>query len=154
MYELQEVRQMVTQEMEVTGFVLPTFLFVGTKSRLCYTFTSLPENRDEAATAMQDLDKQVAAEHLEVCSLVRAYFACIAGIARLSDQQAFRELLLIHGIDIATNEQQAIVFEVLRDHTQPSVPFKALKEFPIPGNAPVPEQPTLQAFVSSYLSFD
>ena len=130
MDELQEVRQMVTQQMKTNGFVRPTFFLVGTKSRLGYTLTSLPSHQDEAAVAMRDLGKQVAAEHPEVGRLVRAYFASIAGITHQSDQQAFRELLLIHGVETATNEQQAIVFEVLRDRTQPSLPFKALKEFP------------------------
>lgn len=152
MEELQEVRQMGTQQMETSGFVRPTFFLVGTKSRLGYTFTSMPSDLDEAASIMTNLGKQLAAEHPEVGKLVRAYLAFIGLITFPSDDRSSREVLLIHGVETAINEQQAVVYEVLRDRTQQSMPFIALKEFL--SKDPIPEQPILQAFVNGYLSFD
>jgi hypothetical protein len=49
MEELQEIRQMVTQQMETSGFVWPTLFLVGTMSRRGHTFTSIPDDLDEAA---------------------------------------------------------------------------------------------------------
>lgn len=152
MQELQEVRQMVTQHMETSGFVRPTLFLVGSKSRLGYTLTSIPSDLDEAAAAMFSLGKQLAAAHPEVGKLVRAYLALIGLITFPSDDRASREVLLIHGVETATNEQQTVVYEVLRDRTQRSMPFTALQEFP--SKDPIPEQPVLQAFVNGYLSFD
>jgi hypothetical protein len=152
MEELQEVRQMVMRQMETNGFVRPTLFLVGSKSRLGYTLTSLPDNLDEATSLMPSLGKQLAAEHLEVGKLVRAYLAIIGLITFPSDDRASREVLLIHGVETATNEQQAVVYEVLRDRTQHSMPFTALQEFA--SKDPIPEQPVLQAFVDGYLSFD
>lgn len=152
MEELQEVRQMVTRQMEISGFVQPTLFLVGSKSRLGYTFTSMPSNLDEAASVMPSLGKQLAAEHPEVGKLVRAYLAMIGLITFPSDDRAPREVMLIHGVETATNVQQAIVYEVLRDRIQHSMPFTALKEFP--SKDPIPEQPILQAFVNGYLLFD
>jgi len=152
MEELQEVRQMVTRQMETSGFVRPTFFLVGSKSRLGYTLTSIPDDMDEATAVMLSLGKQLAAEHLEVGKLVRAYLAIIGLITFPSDVRASREVLIIHGVETATNEQQAVVYEVLRDRTQHSMPFTALQEFP--SKDPIPEQPVLQAFVDGYLSFD
>ncbi len=40
---------MVTQRMETNGFVRPTLFLVGSKSRLGYTFTSIPSHLDDAA---------------------------------------------------------------------------------------------------------
>src|SRR5947209_8485069 len=107
MEELQEVRQMVTQHMETRGFVQPTFFLVGSKSRLGYTVTSLPGDLDEAAAVMFNLGKRLAAEHPEVGRLVRAYLAIIGLFTFPSDERAPREVLLIHGVETATNEQQA-----------------------------------------------
>ena len=152
MEELQEVRQIVTQYMETSGFVQPTLFLVGSNSRLGHTMTSLPGDLDEATAAMFSFGKQLAAEHPEVGKLVRAYLALIGLIAFPSNDRVSREVLFIHGVEIATNEQQAVVYEVLRDRTQHSLPFTGLQEFP--SNAPIPEQPILQAFVNSYMSFD
>src|SRR5712692_6402811 len=77
MEELQEVRQMVTQQMETSGFVRPTFFLVGSKSRLRYILTSVPGDLDEATAVMLSLGKRLTAEHLEVGKLVRAYLAII-----------------------------------------------------------------------------
>src|SRR5437773_10013786 len=104
MEELQEVRQMVTQQMETSGFVRPTFFLVGSKSRLGYTLTSLPSNLDEATAVMPTLGKQLAAEHSEVGTLVQAYLAIIGLITFPSDDRASREVLLIHGVETATNK--------------------------------------------------
>jgi len=142
----------VTRQMETSGFVRPTFFLVGSKSRLGYTSTNFPGDLDEAAAAMLSLGKHLAAEHPEVGKLVRAYLAIIGLITFPSDDRTSREVLLIHGVETATNEQQADVYEVLRDRTQHSMPFTALKEFP--SKDPIPEQPVLQAFVDGYLSFD
>lgn len=150
--ELQEVRQMVTRHMETSGFVRPTLFLVGSKSRLGYSLTSLPGDLDEAASVMSNLGKQLAAEHPEVGKLVQAYFAIIGLFTFRSDERAPREVLLIHGVETATNEQQAVIYEVLRDRSQHSLPFTALQEFP--SKDPIPEQPILQAFVNGYLSFD
>lgn len=150
--ELQEVRQMVTRHMETNGFVRPSLFVVGSKSRLGYTVTSVTSDLDKAAGTTFSLGKQLAAEHPEVGTLVRAYFAIIGLFTFRSDERAPREVLLIHGIEAATNEQKAIVFEVLRDRTQHSLPFTGLQEFP--SKAPIPEHPILQAFVNGYLSFD
>jgi hypothetical protein len=152
MEELREVRQMVTQHMVTSGFVRPTLFLVGSKSRLGYTVTSILGDLDEAAVAMFSIGKQLAAEHPEVGRLVRAYLAIIGLFTFRSDERAPREVLLIHGVETATNEQQAIVYEVLRDRTQNSLPFTGLQEFP--SKAPIAEQPALQAFVNGYLSFD
>ena len=152
MEELQEVRQMVTRQMETSGFVRPTFFLVGSKSRLGYTLTSLPGDLDEAAAVMPSLGKQLATEHPEVGRLVRAYLAMIGLFTFRSDERASQEVLLIHGVETATNEHQAVVYEVLRDRTQHSLPFTALQEFP--SKDPIPEQPILQAFVNGYLAFD
>ena len=152
MEELQEVRQLVTRQMETSGFVRPTFFLVGSKSRFGYTLMSLPRNLDEATAVMPTLGKQLAAEHPEVGTLVRAYLALIGLITFPSDNRSSREVLLIHGVETATNEQQAVVYEVLRDRTQHSMPFTALQEFP--SKDPIPELPALQAFVDGYLSFD
>jgi hypothetical protein len=143
---------MVTRQMEISGFVRPTFFLVGSKSRLGYTLISIPRNLDEATAVMPSLGKQLAAEHSEVGTLVRAYLALIGLITFPSDERAPREVLLIHGVETATNEQQAVVYEVLRNRSQHSLPFTALQEFP--NKDPIPEQPILQAFVNGYLSFD
>jgi hypothetical protein len=151
--ELREVRQVVAQHMETNGFVRPTLFLIGSKSRLGYTMTSIPSDLDEAAAATFSLGNQLAADHPEVGKLIRAYFAVI-GLVSLpfSDEQEPREVLIVHGVETATNEQQAVVFEVLRDRTQHSLPFTKLQEFP--SKAPIPEHPILQAFVNGYLSFD
>jgi hypothetical protein len=88
----------------------------------------------------------------KVGRLVRAYLTIIGLFTFRSDERAPREVLLIHGVDTAINKQQAVVFEVLRDCTQHSLPFTALQEFQ--SKHPVPEHPILQAFVDGYLSFD
>lgn len=150
--ELQEVRQMVTRHMEINGFVRPTLFLVGSKSQLGYAMTSIPGDLDEAAVAMFNMGKQLAAGHPEVGKLVRAYLAIIGLFTFRSDERAPREVLLIHGVEIATNGQQAVIYEVLRDRSQHSMPFTALQEFP--SKDPIPEQPVLQAFVNGYLSFD
>lgn len=150
--ELQEVRQMVTRHMEINGFVRPTFFLVGSKSRLGYTVTSVPGDLDEGTAVMLSLGKQLAAEHPEVGRLIRVYFAVIGLISFPSDDRVSREVLLIHGVETATNEQQAVVFEVLRDRTQHSLPFTRLQEFH--SDAPVPKHPILQAFADGYMSFD
>jgi hypothetical protein len=152
MEELQEVRQMVTQQMEAYGFVRPTLFLVGTASRLGYTCTSFPGDLSRAVTSMRSLGQRLAAEHPEVGRLVRAYFAAIGLFTFPSDERAPREVLLIHGLEIATSEQQAVVYEVLRDRTQHSQPFTALQEFH--SKDYTPEHPALQAFVDGYMSFD
>ena len=152
MEELQEVRQMVIRQMETRGFVQPTLFVVGTTSRLGYTCTSFPAHLDEAEVSMRSLGKQLASEHPEAGRLVRAYLATIALFTFPTDERAPREVLLIHGVETATNEQQAIVFEVSRDRTQHSMPFRGLQEFH--SKDPIPEHPALQAFVDGYLSFD
>lgn len=48
MNELQEIREMVTEQMEAEGFIRPTVLLVGTKPRLGVTFTSFPGGLDAA----------------------------------------------------------------------------------------------------------
>ncbi len=153
MDELLDVKYMVTEQMKTSGFVHPTFFLVGSKSRLGYTLTSIPGDLDEAADVMLSLGKQLAAKHSEVGTLVRANLAIIGLISLpFSGEQEPREVLIVHGVETATNEQQAVVFEVLRDRTQHSLPFTGLQEFP--SKAPIPEHPILQAFVKGYMSFD
>jgi hypothetical protein len=152
MEELQEVRQMVTRHMEISGFVRPTLFLVGSKSRLGYTVKSIPSDLNEVAAIMFRLGQQLATEHPEVGRLVRVYFAMIGLFTSHSDEQEAQEVLIIHGVEIATNEQQAALFEVLRDRTQHSLPFHGFKE--VYADGPIPEHPISQSFVKDYLSFD
>jgi hypothetical protein len=156
MNELQEIKEMVTEQMETEGFMRPTILLVGTKSRLGYTFTSFPGGLDAAvAKTMRRQGQQTALEHPEVGKLVRAYFAAIALLTPMADEQEPQEILTIHGVETATNEQQAIIFRVLRDRTKHSLPFpfQALEEVPARDHL-VPEHPLLQAFADGYMSLD
>ncbi len=152
MKELQEVRQMITRQMQTEGFVPPTFFLVGTTSQLGYTCTSFHKDMDEAIAPIRKLGQQLAGEHPEVGKLMRAYFAAVGLRTSSSDEQPPQEVLTIHGVKVATNEQEAVLWEVLRDHNQHDMPFKALKELHPDGA--VPEHPVLQAFVDGYLSFD
>src|SRR5215472_4293899 len=107
MNELQEIREMVTEQMEAEGFMRPTMLLVGTKSRLGVTFTSFPGGLDAAvAKTMRSQGRQRAIEHPEVGKLVRAYFAAIALLTPTTDEQEPQEIVIIHGIETATDEQQ------------------------------------------------
>ena len=133
----------------------PTILLVGTKSRLGVTFTSFPGGLDAAvAKTMRSQGRQRAIEHPEVGKLVRAYFAAVALLTPPIGEQEPQEILIIHGIDTTTNEQQTIIFEVLRDHTKHSIPapFKALRESSY--QEPMSAHPILQAFVDGYVSLD
>jgi hypothetical protein len=155
MHELQEIKDMVREQMEAEGFMRPTMLLVGTKSRLGVTFTSFPGGLDAAvAKTMRSQGRQRAIEHPEVGKLVRAYFAAIALLTPTTSEQEPQEVLIIHGIDTATNEHQTTIFEVLRDHTKHSIPapFKALRESFY--REPVSAHPILQAFVDGYMSLD
>jgi hypothetical protein len=73
----------------------------------------------------------------------------------MADEQEPQEILTIHGVETATNEQQAIIFRVLRDRTKHSLPFpfQALEEVPARDHL-VPEHPLLQAFADGYMSLD
>ncbi len=156
MNELQEIREMVKEQMVAEGFMRPTILLVGTKSRLGYTFTSFPGGLDAAVTkTMRSQGQQTALEHPEVGKLIRAYFAAIALLAPKTSEQEPQEVLTIHGVDTTTNEQQAIIFRVLRDRTKHSLPlpFQALEEVPVKDHL-VPEHPLLQAFIDGYMSLD
>ena len=155
MDELQEIKDMVTEQMETDGFMRPTMLLVGTKSRLGVTFTSFPGGLDAAvAKSMRSQDRQRAIEHPEVGKLVRAYFAAIALLTPTTSEQEPQEVLIIHGVETSTNEHQTIIFEVLRDHTKHSIPasFKALQESSY--REPMSAHPLLQAFVDGYMSMD
>lgn len=107
---------------------------------------------DEAVAPMRRLGQQLVAEHPEVGKLLGAYFSGIALYTSPLDERAPREVLMIHGVEVATNRQEAEVFEVLRDRVQHSMPFEALKQ--LHSNKPVPEHPVIQAFVDGYLPFD
>lgn len=155
MHELQEIKEMVTEQMQAEGFMRPTMLLVGTKSWLGVTFTSFPGGLDAAvAKTMLNQGKQRAIEHPEVGKLVRAYFASIALLTPTTGEQEPQEVLIIHGIDTAVTEHQTIIFEVLRDHTEHSIPapFKALRESSY--QEPMSAHPILQAFVDGYQSLD
>jgi hypothetical protein len=152
MNELQEIKQMVTEQMETTGSIRPTLFLVGEQSRFGFTCTSYPSELDDAISPMCTLGKRLAAENSEIGRLLRVYFAAIALFTSRSKDFEPREVLTIHGVDVATNKQTAVVFEVLRDRSQNSLPFQKLEE--LHNNAPVPEHPALQAFVNGYLSFD
>lgn len=151
---MKEIREMVTQQMETAGFVRPTLFLVGAKFRLGYTCTSYPTKMDNAIAPMRRLGKRLAAENPEVGRLLRAYIAQIVLFAHRSGDQEPREVLLIHGVEVGTNKQQAAVFEALRDRTQDSMPFQKLEELRLHREAPTPEYPPLQAFVDGYLAFD
>src|SRR5258707_9099695 len=156
MNELQEIKDMVREQMVAEGFMRPTILLVGTKSRLGYTFTSFPGGLDAAvAKTMRSQGEQTALEHPEVGKLVRAYFMAIALLTPKAGEQEPQEVLTIHGVETATNEQQATIYRVLRDRTKHSLPFpfQSLEELPIKDRL-VPEHPLLQAFVDGYMSLD
>lgn len=150
--ELQEIRDMITRQMETTRFVPPTFFLVGTMSRLGYTCTSFPQKMDEAVAPIRRLGQQLAAEHPEVGKLLCAYIAAIGLFTSLADERAPREVLTVHGIEVATNEQEAVVFEVVRDRTQHDMPFNSLKK--LLSKSAIPEHSVLQAFVDGFLSLD
>lgn len=155
MEELQEVKQMVTKQMEADGFIRPTILLVGTKSRLGTTFTSFPGGFDAAvAKTMRSQGKQTAIEHPEVGKLVRAYFATSALLTPTTGEQEPQEVVIIHGIGTGTGKHETTIFEVLRDHTKPSIfaPFKALQESSY--QEPASAHPILQNFVDGYMSLD
>jgi len=154
MNELQEIKEMVIEQMETTGFVRPTLFVVGDKSRFRYICTSFPSELDDAIAPMYRFGKRLAAENPKVGRLLRAYIAQIALYTRHSGEQEPREVLLIHGVDAATNKQGAVVFEVLRDRSQDDMPFQKLTELHPHKDAFIPEYPPLQAFVEGYLAFD
>lgn len=154
MNELQEIKNMVTEQMETTGFVRPTLFVVGDKSQFRYICTSFPAELDDAIAPMYRFGKHLAAENPEAGRLLRAYIAQIALYTRHSGAEEPREVLLIHGVDVATNTQAAVMFEVFRDRNQDSMPFQELKELRLHKDAPVPQYPPLQAFVEGYVSFD
>lgn len=155
MEELQEIKQMVAEQMEAEGFLRPTILLVGTKSRLGMTFTSFPGGFDATvAKTMRSQGRQTAIEHPEVGKLVRAYFAASAVLRPTTDEQEPQEVVIIHGIEIGTGSHETVIFEVLRDHTKPSIPapFKALRKSSY--QEPASAHPILQNFVDGYMSLD
>lgn len=155
MKELQEIKQMVTEQMEAEGFLRPTILLVGTKSDLGYTFTSLPSGFDAAiAKTLRSQGKQAAIEHPEVGKLVRAYFAASALLTPTAGEQEPVEIVVIHGIETDSGKHETTIFEVLRDHTKPSIPapFKALRKSSY--QEPASAHPILQNFIDGYMSLD
>ena len=144
--ELAEVEETAQQWLKTDNFVPPTLFLVGTKSRLGYTFVALPDVFDEQTKILvREAGKQTDKEHPEVGQIIRAYAALLMGAVPRDKKSPARELLLIHGMNIADNEQQAITFEVFRDE---HMTFKSFKQLPM--QYPIPEHPVLQNFVESY----
>lgn len=155
MEELQEIKQMVIEQMEADGFIQPTMLLVGAKSRLGMTFYEFPGGFDATvAKTMRSQGKQTAIEHPEVGKLIRAYFAASAVLRPTTDEQEPQEVVIIHGIGTGTGKHKTIIFEVLWDHTKDSIPapFKALQESSY--QEPASAHPILQNFVDGYMSLD
>ena len=145
MEELSEVKAMAIEWMYTQGFAPPSLFLVGTKSRMGYTFTALPSDFSEETQDMVRLDGEVVAkDHQEVGRLVRAYL--VTDLRVKADDQLQKEVLLIHGVNIADNEQHVIAFEVFRkdEHlslTQREVPY------------PIPEHRILKSFVKGFNTY-
>jgi hypothetical protein len=155
MEELQEIKQMAIQQMEASDFMRPTILLVGNKSRLGITFTSFPSGLDATVeSTIRSQGMKEAIEHPEIGKLVRAYFAATALLTPTSGEQEPQEVLVIHGVEIGSDEHQTIIFKVLRDHAKHSIPapFKSLQKSSY--QEPMSAHPILLAFVDGYLSLD
>lgn len=141
--------------MEAEGFIRPTILLVGIKSRLGTTFTSFPGGFDATvAKTMRSQGRQTAIEHPEVGKLVRAYFASSALLTPTAGEQEPVEIVVIHGIETGTSKHETTIFEVLRDQTKGDdlAPFKALRESSY--QEPASAHPILQNFADGYMSLD
>jgi hypothetical protein len=137
---LNEVVQDATAQMLKFAYHPPTLFISGTKSRMGYTFTTFQGNMEQQTSAMTDIGKEMVQKHPELGTLEHVFFVThITGSVK-------KEGLIIHGLEISTNKQSAVAYEVIRDKQKN---FRELKHIPIPQET-VPDNPWIRAFVTGF----
>ena len=135
-----EVVQDATMQMLKFAYHPPTLFISGTKSRRGYTFTAFQGSMEQTTSAMTDIGKEMAQKHPELGMIEHVFFVThIVGGTK-------KEGLLIHGLEISTNKQRAVAYEVIRDNQKN---FRELKQIPVPQET-VPDNPWIRAFVIGF----